>query len=175
MTDKPTRFVEMDWREALRKYADGYDVLRMDVEPRPGKVAPDYITDSLDDVLQGYHYMVDQMSGPEDAKPQEEKEAAEPDEDQTKDPKPKTRRQYINAEDKEAITELYKAGQEMEEIAEALGISESLFCRLLRHELSKDDQTRIISVIDEIANSREVIKHADFDQAGSRADRAFGV
>ena len=61
------------------------------------------------------------------------------------------------------------------EIAEVLGISESLFCRLLRHELSKDDQTRIVSVIDEIANSREVIKHADFDQAGSRADRAFGV
>lgn len=66
MTEKQTRFVEMDWREALRKYADGYDVLRMDVEPRPGKVAPDYITDSLDDVLQGYHYMVDQMSGPEE-------------------------------------------------------------------------------------------------------------
>lgn len=44
------------------------------------------------------------------------------------------------------------------EIAEALGISESLFYRLLRRELSKDDQTRIVSVIDEIANSREVKK-----------------
>lgn len=44
------------------------------------------------------------------------------------------------------------------EIAEALGISESLFCRLLRRELSKDDQTHIVSVIDEIANSREVKK-----------------
>lgn len=52
------------------------------------------------------------------------------------------------------------------EIAEALGISESLFYRLLRHELSKDDQTRIVSVIDEIANSREVIKHADLHQEG---------
>lgn len=52
------------------------------------------------------------------------------------------------------------------EIAEALGISESLFCRLLRHELSKDGQTRIVSVIDEIANSREVIKHADLHQEG---------
>ena len=44
------------------------------------------------------------------------------------------------------------------EIAEALGVSESLFCRLLRRELSKDEQTRIFSVIDEIANSREVKK-----------------
>ena len=29
-----------------------------------------------------------------------------------------------------------------------------------------DDQTRIVSVIDEIANSREVIKHADLHQEG---------
>ena len=57
MTDKVTKFIEVDWREALRKYADGYDVLRMDIEQRPGKVAPDYITDSLDDVLKGYHYI----------------------------------------------------------------------------------------------------------------------
>ncbi|MGO5166566.1 MULTISPECIES: hypothetical protein [unclassified Candidatus Paralachnospira] len=132
MTDKPTRFVEMDWREALRKYADGYDVLRMDVEPRPGKVAPDYITDSLDDVLQGYHYMVDQMSGPEEAESQEEKEAAGSDEDQSSVQKPKARRQYINAEDKEAITELYKAGREMEEIAEALGLYLSAVSRYIK-------------------------------------------
>ena len=130
MTDKSTRFVEMDWREALRKYADGYDVLRMDVEPRPGKVAPDYITDSLDDVLQGYHYMVDQMSGPEVAEPQEE--AAGSDEDQSSVQKPKARRQYINAEDKEAITELYKAGREMEEIAEVLGLYLSAVSRYIK-------------------------------------------
>ena len=129
MTDKPTRFVEMDWREALRKYADGYDVLRMDVEPRPGKAAPDYITDSLDDVLQGYHYMVDQMSGPEEVQPEE---AAGSDEDQSSVQKPKARRQYINAEDKEAITELYKAGREMEEIAEALGLYLSAVSRYIK-------------------------------------------
>lgn len=130
--DKPTRFVEMDWREALRKYADGYDVLRMDIEPRPGKVAPDYITDSLDDVLQGYHYMVDQMSGPEDAEPQEEKETVELTENQPKEQKPKARRQYINAEDKETITELYKAGREMEEIADALGLYLSAVSRYIK-------------------------------------------
>ena len=127
-----SRFVEMDWREALRKYADGYDVLRMDIEQRPGKVAPDYITDSLDDVLQGYHYMVDQMSGPEEAEPQEEKEAAGSSEDQPKDQKPKARRQYINAEDKEAITELYKAGREMEEIADVLGLYLSAVSRYIK-------------------------------------------
>lgn len=130
MTDKPTRFVEMDWREALRKYADGYDVLRMDIEQRGGKVAPDYITDSLDDVLQGYHYMVDQMSGPKEAESHEE--AAGSAEEQPSDQKPKARRQYINAEDKEAITELYKAGREMEEIAEALGLYLSAVSRYIK-------------------------------------------
>ena len=132
MTEKPTKFIEVDWREALRKYADGYDVLRMDIEPRPGKVAPDYITDSLDDVLQGYHYMVDQMSGPKEVEPQEEKETAGAAEDQPKEQKPKARRQYINAEDKEAITELYKAGREMEEIAEALGLYLSAVSRYIK-------------------------------------------
>ena len=132
MTDKPTRFVEVDWRETLRKYADGYDVLRMDIEQKGGKAAPDYITDSLDDVLQGYHYMVDQMSGPEEAEPREEKEAAGSSEDQPKDQKPKARRQYINAEEKEAITELYKAGREMEEIADVLGLYLSAVSRYIK-------------------------------------------
>ena len=131
MTDKVTKFIEVDWREALRKYADGYDVLRMDIEQRPGKVAPDYITDSLDDVLKGYHYMVDQMSGPEEADAKT-KEAAGADEEQPSDQKPKARRQYINAEDKEAITELYKAGREMEEIADVLGLYLSAVSRYIK-------------------------------------------
>ena len=103
MTEKPTRFIEMDWREALRKYAAGYDVLRMDVEPRPGQVAPDYITDSAGST-----------------------------EDQPSGQKSKARRQYINAEDKEAITELYKAGREMEEIADVLGLYLSAVSRYIK-------------------------------------------
>ena len=66
------------------------------------------------------------------AKKREEKEAAEPDEDQSKDLKPKARRQYINAEDKEAITELYKAGREMEEIADVLGLYLSAVSRYIK-------------------------------------------
>ena len=75
--------------------------------------------------------MVDQLSGPEEAESQEEKEAAGLTEEQLSGQKPKARRQYINAEDKEAITELYKAGREMEEIAEALGLYLSAVSRYI--------------------------------------------
>lgn len=59
-------------------------------------------------------------------------EAAGSDEDQSSVQKSKARRQYINAEDKEAITELYKAGREMEEIAEALGLYLSAVSRYIK-------------------------------------------
>ena len=59
-------------------------------------------------------------------------EAAGSDEDQSSVQKPKARRQYINAEDKEAITELYKAGREMEEIADVLGLYLSAVSRYIK-------------------------------------------
>ena len=63
---------------------------------------------------------------------QEQAAEAEMLSDQPSDQKPKARRQYINAEDKEAITELYKAGREMEEIAEALGLYLSAVSRYIK-------------------------------------------
>ena len=41
------------------------------------------------------------------------------------------------------------------EIADALGISESLFCRRLRHELSETEQMHILDAIANIASKRK--------------------
>lgn len=41
------------------------------------------------------------------------------------------------------------------EIADALGVSEFTFCRMLRKEFSKEETKRIKAVIDSIAESRK--------------------
>lgn len=41
------------------------------------------------------------------------------------------------------------------QIAEALGISESVFSRRLRHELPEAEKQRICGIIDDIAKARE--------------------
>lgn len=40
------------------------------------------------------------------------------------------------------------------EIAEALGIQDSAFSRKLRHELSEEERTKILTLIDDIAERR---------------------
>ena len=37
------------------------------------------------------------------------------------------------------------------QIADAMGISENTFCRMLRHELPDDEKTRIFEIIDRLA------------------------
>lgn len=37
-------------------------------------------------------------------------------------------------------------------IAEMLGMSESLFCRKLRHEMSADEKSKILDIIDQVKN-----------------------
>lgn len=124
MTDKPTRFVEMDWREALRHYVDGRQVLKLDSLERPEGVNDDWIVMDLDDVLpKSAHYLVDM-----------EQELLEEQKQEAADDSPgfRPKRRYVWEEDKKKIDELYRSGREMEEIAEALGLYLSAVSRYIK-------------------------------------------
>ena len=48
------------------------------------------------------------------------------------------------------------AGVRLWEVAEHLGIGDATLSRKLRHELPREDRDRILEIIDEIANEKEV-------------------
>lgn len=124
-----SRFVELDWREALRHHADGRQVLKLDSLERPEGVTDDWIAMDLDDVLpKRAHYQVDmEQELLEEQKQEEQKQEAADD-----SPGFRPKRYYVREEDKKKIDELYRSGREMEEIAEALGLYLSAVSRYIK-------------------------------------------
>lgn len=90
-----SRFVELDWREALRHYVDGRRVLKLDSLERPEGVNDDWIAMDLDDVLpKSAHYLVDI----EQELLEEQKQKAADD-----NPGFRPKRYYVREEDREKI------------------------------------------------------------------------
>lgn len=51
-------------------------------------------------------------------------------------------------------TALFNCGVKQFELADAMGVHEQTLSRKLRHELSEDEQKRIVKIIKEIAGSK---------------------
>lgn len=49
------------------------------------------------------------------------------------------------------------SGVRLWQIADALGIQESMFSKRLRNELPEDEQERILAIIDKLANERQEV------------------
>lgn len=58
---------------------------------------------------------------------------------------------------KEIRNEAKKKGVKMWQIAEIYGVNDGNFSRKLRHELPEGEKNKILAIIDELHNKREVV------------------
>lgn len=128
---------EMTMKEALKKFAAGRQVLLMATVEMPDGSKRYPVTD-LADMLQDARFLVDVPAAIDrefDAAFQSPPNAGE----EKATVKRPQRKWYLNDEDKKLVAELYKAGEEMEAIADSLNFGLTAVSRYI-HESGLGDE-----------------------------------
>lgn len=128
---------EMTMKEALKKFAAGRQVLLMATVEMPDGSKQYPVTD-LADMLQDARFLVDVPAAIDrefDAAFQSPPNAGE----EKATVKKSQRKWYLNDEDKKLVAELYKAGEEMEAIADGLNFGLTAVSRYI-HESGLGDE-----------------------------------
>lgn len=129
---------EMTMKEALKKFAAGRQVLLMKTIEMPDGSKQYPVTD-LADMLQDTCFLVDVPAAIDrefDAAFQSPPSNAGEEKTTVKKPQ---RKWYLNDEDKKLVAELYKAGEEMEAIADSLNFGLTAVSRYI-HESGLGDE-----------------------------------